>query len=142
MPGKEKPVSKCSFCHQPALEKFSPDSGMDLKEMCFCSQDCKEQIVAYMAEERKNTLLLLGLLLGAIFFMIFLSGIALNYNPRYGLYITFITLAFLGAVIIKFPYCNPMTIQMLGIKRSKTFARCTGGLMIIIALVALIKALI
>lgn len=141
-PGKGKPVAKCSFCHQPAAQRFPPDSGMDLKDMSFCSPECKEEIAAYMAEEKKNTLLFLGLLLGAVFLMIALSGVALSYNPRYGLYTIFITLAFIGAVLIKFPYCNPMTIQMLGIKRSKIFARCTGLVFIGLALVAMLKELI
>ncbi len=140
-PIKGKLMPKCSFCHKAATEEFPLESGINLKAQYFCSEECKKEIIEYMDVVNKNGMLFLGLIFGTIVFMVIASGIvaALKFDSRYGLLMTFIALAVVGAILIKFPYCTPETIKLIGIKKAKIIARCMGLVFIIGASVALIK---
>ena len=134
-------MPKCSFCHKAATEKFPLESN-GLKEQYFCSEECKREIIEYIAAENKNTLLFLGILFGTILFALLAIGIGINSNERYGLLIAFIALSVIGATLIKFPYLNPMAIQMHGIKKSKILAKYMGMAFIIIGLVSSILTVV
>ena len=128
-------MPKCSFCHKAATEKFPLESN-GLKEQFYCSEECKKDIIEYVEAENKNTMLFLALLLGSVSLLIIASGISSTIGDRYGSWMTFIALAVMGTTLIKFPYCNPMTIQMLGIKGSKALARYSGVVLLIGTFVA------
>ena len=135
-------IPRCTFCHKAATEKFQPESN-DLKEQYFCSEECKKAIIEYIAVVNKNGMLFLGLIFGTIFLMVIANGLinALNYDSRYGLLITSIAMTVIGAVIIKFPFCTPQTVQWFGIKKAKIGARCLGFVLIIAVVMLFLKTI-
>lgn len=136
-------VPKCSYCHKAANEKFPTVGNKDLKELYFCSEECKKQIIEYVDVVNRHGMLFLGLTLGSVFLMVIGSGIvnALNFDGRYALLIVFIALVVVGLTIIKFPFCTPQTVQLVGIKKAKIVGRCLGFIVIIGALVASIRVM-
>lgn len=143
-PARKKEVGpKCGFCHQIAVEKFSPDSDINLKELYFCSAECKKQIVEYADTVHKKGMLFLGIIFGTVFLMVIASGMvaAFNCDNLYGLLITYAAMFVLGATIMVFPFCTPQTVQWFGIKKSKIIGRCLGLSLIIGAIVMLLKTI-
>jgi|GEM_PF-2747517 len=134
-------VPKCDYCHKNAIEKIPAENNSGLEARYYCSDNCKEEITEYINAVRKNGKLFIGLTLGSVLIMLIANGIisALNFDPHYMLIITLIALIVIGITLIKLPFCTPLTIQLIGIKKSKIVARLLGLIAVIDGLIELLR---
>ena len=133
-------VPKCDYCHKAAIEKIPTENHVGSEARYYCSENCKEEITDYMNAAKKNGKLFIGLTLGSVLIMVIANGMisALNFDPHYMLIITLITLIVIGITLIKLPFCTPLTIQLVGIKKSKIVARVLGLIAVMGGLAGLI----
>ena len=133
-------VPKCDYCHKVAIEKIPAENNTGLEARYYCSDNCKEEITDYINAAKKNGKLFIGLTLGSVLIMVIANGMvsALNFDPHYMLIITLIALIVIGITLIKLPFCTPLTIQLIGIKKSKIVARVLGLIAVIGGLIGLI----
>ena len=133
-------VPKCDYCHKVAIEKIPTENNIGLEGRYYCSDNCKEEITDYINAAKKNGKLFIGLTLGSVLIMVIANGmvIALNLDPHYMSIITLFALMVIGITFIKLPFCTPLTIQLIGIKKSKIVARVLGLIAVIGGLAELI----
>jgi hypothetical protein len=130
-------MPKCVYCHKDAKKKIPADYSIGLQEQYYCSEFCKNEITDYISAAKENGNLFIGLTLGSVLIMVIGNGMisALNFDNHYIFIIMFVTLSVVGITIIKFPFCTPQTIQMVGIKKAKIVARFIGLILIISGLI-------
>ncbi|PKM77454.1 MAG: hypothetical protein CVU90_07525 [Firmicutes bacterium HGW-Firmicutes-15] len=127
-------MPKCAYCHKDAMEKIPADYNIGLQEQYYCSEICKKELTDYINAAKKNGNLFIGLTLGSILIMVIGNGLisALNFDEHYTFIVMFVALSVVGITIIKFPFCTPQTVRMVGIKKAKIVARILGLILIII----------
>ncbi len=133
-------VPKCDYCHKNAIEKIPTENNIGLEARYYCSDNCNEEITDYINAAKKNGKLFIGLTLGSVLIMVIANGmvIALNLDPHYMSIITLFALIVIGITLIKLPFCTPLTIQLVGIKKSKIVARILGLIAVMGGLIGLI----
>ena len=133
-------VPKCDYCHKVAIDKIPAENNSSLEARYYCSDNCKEEITNYINTAKKNGKLFIGLMLGSVLIMVIANGmvIALNLDPHYMSIITLFALMVIGRTIIKLPFCTPLTIQLIGIKKSKIVAQVLGLIAVSGGLIGLI----
>ena len=124
--GNAEMAKKCDWCHRPSvdLEVREVAFKSSVEEITICSQECEEQLVSFcMFAESRVWYFLAGLLLlpaigGAV--AVWRENID---NGALGYLIMGVGM---GAVIFKYPFVTPQTVQMMGMKKGILLGRAIG----------------
>jgi len=117
---------KCDWCHRPFgdLEVKEVTFKSSVEEIAICSQECEDQLVAFYryAESRVWHFLAGLLLLSAIGGAVAIWRENID-NGALGYLIMGVGM---GAVIFKYPFVTPQTVQVLGVKKGIVLVRVIG----------------
>lgn len=124
-------AKKCDWCHRPSgdLEVKEVTFKSSVEEITICSQECEDPLVAFYryAESRVWHFLAGLLLLPAIG-----GAVAIwRENVDNGALGYLIMGVGMGAVIFKYPFVTPQTVQMMGMKKGILLGRMIGALLVL-----------
>jgi hypothetical protein len=111
---------KCGFCGRESSTGWGR----------FCSEECRIKEAEFMklAEEKSKIYLILVL----VPLLLMIPGVIFI---DYAFILFSIPLFISGAVIIKYPFTTPETVEMMGLKKSISFAKGCGVMLILMGIV-------
>lgn len=130
-------MQKCMWCNKKnneLREIFIPDtnpSASRLNEIsCFVCPEHEQKLRKFHDRARRYGLLFIGLAVLSLISLIISGG----YSSENGF---IASIAFMGLILIIFPFCTPQTISMVGVAKSIIIARILGGIFFALGVIAL-----
>ena len=119
-------MSKCAYCNKADVDSrvsINTWDGLGRRDQDFyyCSDVCRREIEdfsEYANQNAKRFLVFVGV---TVLSMVFSNGL-----PGYASLIVNVSGLLLGILLIKYPFANPMTEQLLGIKKAVQLVRFFG----------------